>query len=257
MLNICFSVSEATVLSFELSDERSTYGFESLDCGRIHPSDFAKAREEWVYNAYPLCSENEKKQILSDAFQRHSDILKEAERSKELRIWYASNPASTCGFFHLVHSLHGIDCKIYVVELPSSTGGLSEYRDRSWDEIDPDDIRPSLKHQRLLDSLEREAYERIWELLFNENAELRINVNGRITSVPLDHLDNEILSYAPLNTNFKFGNLVGLAMKSAHYMHPSFIASRIEAMISNRKIALIERSDDPEQNDFCTILRVE
>lgn len=256
MLNICFSAGECMLLKFGLPDERSTYSFEGLNYGRIHSSDFEKAREEWIFNVYALCSEDEKKQMVSEAFQRHADILKIAKRDKELRIWYASNPETMCGFFHLIHSLHGIDCKIYVVEMPSNIGCLPKHHDRSWAETDLDDIQPSLKYQRLIGNLERETYEQIWKLLSNENTELRVNMNGRITSVPVDYLDNEILSYAPINVEFKFGNLAGLAMQSPHYMSPTFIATRIEAMISNGKITLVERSVDPEYNGARTILRV-
>jgi hypothetical protein len=256
MLNICFGADERTLLRFGLPDEQSTYSFEGLDCGRIHPDNFEQARKEWIYNAYALCSEEEKEQMVKEAFQRHAYILKIAALNKEIRIWYASNPESMCGFFHLVHSLKDIDCKIYVVEMPSHIGCLPKHHDRSWSETEPDDIQPCLKYQRLISALERETYEFIWNLLANENAELRVNINGRITSVPADYLDNEILSYAPINVEFRFGDLVGLAMQSPHYMFPTFIAKRIEAMILNKKITLVKRSDDPEYNDSRTIIRV-
>ena len=257
MLNICFNGGERTILALGLSGERSTYGFEHLNCGLIHPENFEQARKEWIYNAFATCSEKKKKQMVKEAFERHADILKKAASNKEIRIWYASNPASMCGFFHLVHSLKGVDCNIYVVGMPSDIGCLPKHHDRSWLEANVDDIQPCLKHQRLISALERESYELIWDTLATENAKLRVNINGIITSVPIDYLDNEILSHVPANTNLRFASFVGYAMRSPHYMSPEFIAERIEGMISNGKITLVERSDDPEYNDARTIVRVE
>ena len=38
MLNICFNGGELTLLKLGLPNEESTYSYENLDLGRIHPN---------------------------------------------------------------------------------------------------------------------------------------------------------------------------------------------------------------------------
>lgn len=256
MLNIGFNGSEYTLLRLGLPDEESIFGYENLDWGRIHPNDFDNARSELIYKSYAPCSEAEKRQMIEEAKERHNYIIKAAKAHKDLRIWCASNPASQCGLFYTVHSLKGIDCRIFIVNMPSDIGCLPPDYDRSWMEADPDDVKPCLGLQREISAPERQIYEQIWEMLANENAELRVNIKGRITSVDVNYFDDEILSYAPINQNFKLANLAGYALQCPRYLSPSLVEDRIEAMILQGRITLVKRSDDPEFNGS-TILRVD
>ena len=255
MLNICFNRGECTLLKFGLPDEETTFSYENLDWGRIHPNDFDAAREELIYKSFSPCSEIEKLQMIQEVRERHKDIIKAAKNHQDLRIWCASNPASQCGLFYTVHSLKGIDCRIFIVNMPSDIGCLPPDHDRSWTETDPDDIEPCLRLQREISAPERQIYEQNWEMLANENAELRVNIRGRITSVAVDYFDNEILSYAPVDEDFKLGNLLGYALQCPRYLSPSFVEDRIEAMISQGRITLVKRSDDPDFNN-ATVLCV-
>ena len=255
MLNICFNGGECTLLKFGLPDEESTFSYEDLDWGRIHPKDFDISREELIYKSFAACSETEKRQMIQEARERHNNIIKAAKNHRDLRIWCASNPASQCGLFYTIHSLKGIECRIFIVNMPSDIGCLPPDYDRSWAETDPDDIEPCLCLQREIGAEERQIYEQIWEMLARENAELRVNIKGRITSVAVDYFDDEILSYAPIDKDFKLGNLAGYALQCPRYLSPSFVEDRIEAMISQGRITLVKRSDDPEFNN-ATILRV-
>ena len=255
MLNICFDAGECSLLKFGLGNEKVTYGYEDLDLGRIHSDDFNVAREKLIYQKHTDCSEDEKREMVEEANERYRDILKSAERDKELRIWCASNPASQCGLFHTVHSLNGIDCRIFIVNMPAELGHRPPSGDKSWLEADESDIKPCLLMQREISELERRIYEQIWETLANENSELRVNIDGRITSVAIDYLDDEIISYAPANVDFKWGALSGYALQSPYYLSPSFVDRRIEAMITNGRISVVKRSDDPESYNS-TLLRV-
>ena len=256
MLNICFNSGEHTLLRLGLPMEKSIYSYEDLDWGRIHSNDFDTAREELIYKSFASCSEIEKKKIIKEARERHNDIIKAAKMHQDLRIWCASNPAAQCGLFYTIHSLKGIDCRIFIVNMPNSIGCLPIDHDRSWLEAEPDDVEPCLNFQREISAPERQVYEQIWEMLANENAELRVNIKGRITSVPVDYFDDEILSYAPVNRDFKLANLAGYVLQCPRYLNPSFVEDRIETMIAQGRITLVKRSDIPDFNG-ATILRIE
>ena len=243
MLNICFNGSEHTLLRLGIPNEESTYSYENLDRGHIHPKNFDAAREELIYKSFAEFSEIEKRQMIQEARERHNNIIKAAKSNRALRIWCASNPASQCGLFYTIHSLKGIDCRIFIVNMPSDIGCRPADHDRSWSETSPYDIEACICLQREISAPERQIYEQIWEMLANENADLRINIKGRITSVAIDYFDDEILSYAPIGKNFRLGNLSGYALQCSHYLSPCFVEDRIEAMIAQGRITLVKRTN--------------
>ena len=256
MLNVCFSGGERTLLRLALPNEEVTYGYEDLDWGRIHPNDFDVSREEVIDKSFAFCSESEKKQMIEEARERHRSIITAAKKHQDLRIWCSSNSASLCGLLYVVYSLKGIDCRIFIVDMPNDIGCLPLEYDRSWAEAEPCDVEPCLSLQREITEPERQVYEQAWERYIRENAELRINLNGRLTSVDVHYFDDEILSYAPIGEDFLLGNLVGMSLQIPRYLNPSFVEDRIEAMITQGRIAVVERNADPEYNNL-TVLRIE
>ena len=84
----------------------------------------------------------------------------------------------------------------------------------------------------------------IWEKLVKENADLRLNINGQLCSVPADYLDEDFLSYMPRG-KCKLSNYVGIIMlKCTHYIQPTFVTERIEHLISEGRILVIKRADE-------------
>lgn len=232
MLNVCFGDSEAGMLKCALRGETVTYSHRLLDLGGIDAQHFAEGRRKWIDNFFSMCSKRTRSKIWKEDCKRFDQIIEAATREKELRIWFASSPHSRCGLYCLVYSLQHIDCQIYVVEMPTNIGYREEWCDKSWGEATPEEARNCLKLERLLSIEERNDISRKWAKLAEENAELRLNVNGEVTSLPIDYLDEEIMSYAPKDKEFKLGNLVGTTLgKCVHAVSDAFIADRIEAMI--------------------------
>lgn len=234
MLNVCFGDSEAGMLKCALRGETVTYSHRLLDLGGIDAQHFAEGRRKWIDSFFSMCSKRTRSKIWKEDRKRFDQIIETATREKELRIWFASSPHSRCGLYYLVYSLQHIDCQIYVVEMPTNIGYREEGFDKSWAEATPEEARNCLKLERLLSIEERNDISRKWAKLAEENAELRLNVNGEVTSLPIDYLDEEIMSYAPKDKEFKLGNLVGTTLgKCVHAVSDAFISDRIEAMIES------------------------
>ena len=88
-----------------------------------------------------------------------------------------------------------------------------------------------------------------------ENADLRLNVDGELTSVPIDYMDKEIMDAAPLE-EFKMVTLIGFILAhSRHGVSDSFIAERIEALIEKNELTVIKRAKKREDYYRDTILR--
>ncbi len=257
MLNVCFDGGEYGLIRIAMAGEKTNYSYTDMDCGKISHDDFNEARKGWIDRIYSFCTEREKSKTLKDEHTRFNEIIKVAKRDGELRVWRAKNPATMCGFLHLMYSLQNIDCKVFVVDMPDCLGDREAHWDKSWSEIEPDDVRICLNLQREISRIERDKYVQIWEQLSSENAELRVIIDGVLTSVPIDYLDDEILSYAPRDVDFKLGTLIGISLGNcSHYLSWGFIESRIEAMIDKGIIEVIERNDDPKYNGT-TVIRVQ
>ena len=196
---------------------------------------------------YALCTSEERREMPKEEKQRFIDIIDTAKCEKKLRIWYANNAGDKCGLYHLIHALQDVDCSLFVVEMPRDIGFRDPSWEKSWGEAAPDDFVACLPLARKVDISEREAWAKKWEKLVDENAVLRIIKNGEVTSVPADYLDEEILSYAPVNDNFSTGYLQGITLgRSAHYITCGYAYWRIEELIKQGKLIVVEKDANPE-----------
>ena len=109
--------------------------------------------------------------------------------------------------------------------------------------------------QRELLRKERDTIASKWAKLVEENADLRLNVDGELTSVPIDYMDKEIMDAAPLE-EFKMVTLIGFILAhSRHGVNDSFVADRIGALIDKNELTVIKRAKKREQYYYDTILR--
>ena len=127
--------------------------------------------------------------------------------------------------------------------------------DHSWGEVEPEMMEKGVFLQRELLREERDKITSKWAKLVEENADLRLNVDGELTSVPIDYMDKEIMDAAPLE-EFKMVTLIGVILAhSRHGVSDSFIAERIEALIEKNDLTIIKRAKKREDYYRDTILK--
>ena len=260
MLDVCFGASECGMLKYALrkSNYGVTYSFCGLEFGKISNENFIESRKKWIDFAFAICSPKERVKILKEDIARFDEIIATAKKGETLRIWCATTPCAKSGFYHLIYNLQGIDCPILVVDLPAD---FSSYRsgdesvDHSWGEVEPEMMEKGIFLQRELLREERDTIASKWAKLVEENADLRLNVDGELTSVPIDYMDKEIMDAAPLE-EFKMVTLIGFILAhSRHGVSDSFIAERIEALIEKNDLTIIKRAKKREDYYRDTILK--
>lgn len=246
MLNVCFDECAFGAMRHGLH-ERSNYSYYAMSYGPISREVFDATREKRIHQVYRACPLEERIEMIAEEKQRFDDIIKAAKLDKEIRIWYANNSSDKCGLYHLIHALQGVDCKIFVVEMPSNIGFRDPSWEKAWGEADPKDFSACLHLAREISCEERDAMSQKWQRLEEENAMLRVMIDGEITSVPEDYLDDIILSNAPDGVDFKAGNMVGYTLgRSAHYITCGYAEWRTEELIKQGKLIVIKRDDNPE-----------
>lgn len=254
MLNVCFGDSECGLLKDALTGESISFSYRLLELGKIKTSDFENSRREWINVFFRICSKSERTKLWKKENERFKKIIDTTIKEKEVRIWYASNPSSLCGFYHLVHSLQNIDCKIFVIEKPYDIGDITDIYKQSWADAYPNVVSSCLELEKELTATERNEIYEAWEKLAEENAELRLIIDGKITSVPVNYLDEEIMSFAPKNKEFTVGRLIGNTLgRGAHYVCDAFVSSRIENLINEGRLEVV---GERQKNDYLTVLKV-
>lgn len=260
MLDVCFGASECGMLKYALrkSNYGVTYSFCGLEFGKIDEGNFIESRKKRIDFAFAICSPKERKKILKEEVSRFNEIIETAKKGEILRIWCATTPCAKSGFYHLIYNLQGIECPILVVEMPAS---FSSYRsgdenvDHSWGEVEPKMMEKGVLFQRELLREERDIIASKWAKLVEENADLRLNIDGELTSVPIDYMDKEIMDAAPLE-EFKMVTLIGFILAhSRHGVSDSFIAERIEVLIEKNDLTVIKRAKKREDYYRDTILK--
>ncbi|MDW7668933.1 MAG: DUF3658 domain-containing protein [Bacillota bacterium] len=180
--------------------------------------------------------------------RQRQDLIKlktAVNNGKTIRIWKSNAPYSTCGFYYVCYILKDIDCDIRVVELPEhkiiSEKEIVFYS--SWGEVSAGKFHEFLPLERKLSLLDKKVISDLWRTLIQENSPLRTNLNGRLISVPENFYDSIIINNIPEN-EFIMARLIGKLIGEHRIgVGDSWYALRIEKMIKDNLIIVIENKD--------------
>ena len=133
MLNVCLDECAFGAMRLGLR-EMVVCGYRSLCYGKLVAESFDEARRATVDRAYKLCSQNEREEFMAKEENGFNTVIDTAKKEKALRIWYANNSADKCGLYHILHTLQGVECRIFAVEMPMDIGHTDASREKSWGE---------------------------------------------------------------------------------------------------------------------------
>lgn len=187
----------------------------------------------------------EQEQFFQNQRKDMEKLLSAAKDGTPIRIWKSNAPYSTCGFHFVGHLLRNIDCNISVVSLPKynpiSENEIVEYS--HWGEVDAGKFNQFLSLEKQLTQTEKKIISDHWHKLMIENAPLRANINGKLTSVPENFYDFIITNNLP-NNDFIMARLIGKLLGEYRLgISDSWYALRIEKMIEENKLIVVENKD--------------
>jgi len=172
-------------------------------------------------------------------------LLSAVKDGVPIRIWKSDAPYSACGFYFVCYLLRDIDCNISVVSLPQynpiSENEMVEYS--HWGEVDPGKFYQFLSLEKPLINREKRIISDYWRDLMEENAPLRAIINGKLTSVPEDFYDFIIMNNLPDNDFIMAGFIGKLLGEYRLGISDSWYALRIEKMIEENKLIVVENKD--------------
>ena len=188
-------------------------------------------------------------QDMEDSIHRYWDgclsdlnrLMAGARAGEPVRIWYSDAPYSMCGFYDTIARLEGCGCRISAVKLPGYTvpaGGQEAKPVTSWGEISPGELAYYLPLEFEIPGPVQKAAVGEWNKLKQENAPLRVVLNGTLHSAEMNFYDGFIRKEIPDGT-FRVGQLIGLVLgRNRLGIGDWLLAQRIKSMIESGELTV-------------------
>lgn len=257
-----FSWENAIPLGGESGD---VYCFDiALSVGDISDDGLGEQRKSVLRSMLSICPFDDLEHQIEEKMLKSktalSSVMERYIKGEEIRIWYSYNPDELCGMYWLMAQLWPLNCQtaINCVKLPVWDYGKANtiISRNAWGEIAPGEWGKYTSCQEKVRPELISAYAMKWRQLQEENAPLRVMLNGQLQSVPEDFYDSFIVrEIATQPEQFKMaiviGNVIG---KYQLGIGDAWVSFRIEKMIHNGILEIVQ--DTPENDiSYCRILR--
>ena len=220
--------------------------------GEISESMIGSQRREVMEKLFSVWSEDQTAQIIDkkiqDAKTALTAVLERCSAGEDIRVWYSHNPDEMCGMYWLLAQLRPLkqSGSIYLIKLPEweYTGENTISMRNGWGEIGPGEWGRYLPLQQEAQPAFLSLCATKWSQLKEENAPLRVLLNGQLQSASEDIYDSfilrEILAQPEVfNEAFVIGNVLG---KYQLGIGDAWVAQRIDKMIAEGKLEIVERA---------------
>ncbi len=229
----------------------------ALSVGDISDNGLGERRKSVLKNMWSVYPFEDLEQQIEEKLLKSktalSSVMERYTNGEEIRIWYSHNPDELCGMYWLMTQLRPLNCQtaIYLVKLPVWEYGKENtiISRNAWGDIAPGEWGKYTSHQEKVRPALISAYAMKWRQLQEENAPLRVMLNGQLQSVPEDIYDSFIFrEIAEQPEQFKMaiviGNVIG---KYQLGIGDAWISFRIEKMINEGILEIIQ---DAPKNDI-------
>jgi len=153
-------------------------------------------------------------QLFKDVQQQLSQLQSAIVNGDALRVWCSDTAEDQLGFLWFCDQLKTVDVAVTQVKVPLDSACATPtpfYQEfTGLGEMDPQQILRWQLPETTVTLAERQAFSYAWQSLTTENAALRVALNGRPMSVPVDFFDTWFLPYihSELPVDEAFGQLL-------------------------------------------------
>lgn len=236
-----------------LGSKRSDiYCFDiALSVGEITETEFGKQRRDALEKLSSVWLMEDIASQIDEKMEKNQEALaavfERCSAGESIRVWYSHNPDEMCGMYWLLSQLRPLKQRgaVYLVKLPEW-----EYKDEmticthnGWGEIGPGEWGRYQSIQEEAQPAFLSLCSTKWNQLKEENAPLRVFLNGQLQSAPEDVYDSFIAREIDKQPEvfveaMVIGNVLG---KYQLGIGDAWVALRIEKMIAEGNLEVIER----------------
>lgn len=222
-----------------------------LDIGDIRENIESPYRQELIFDMYTQNGYDNSEESLEELqkvgrkyIDEHQKFMKYALKGEPIRIWYSNAPYAMCGFYYVCNILEDISNEIFTVKLPE----YIQIQDtviayENWGEVVPEKFGEFIRYEKKMSKIEIIIFANNWLELVDDNSHLRAVVNGQLIGVPVDFYDHLIykhIKFKHIKEVGLIGEILGIYQLG---IGDWWYESRIEHMIENNKIRIVEDSD--------------
>ena len=231
-----------------------------LSTGDISGDCLQEARRESLTRLLALFPE-EREYALKDLEQARMNLerlLARAGTGEPIRIWYSSQAWEYCGMCYLVAELQArlpSLPEIHLVKLPHEVQQAAKIvAYMGWGDVEPEEVCDLLRLEEVADLPRLRQAQGTWLRLQEDNAPLRVEINGIMQSVPEDFYDPFIrreVERAP--REFLQAEVIGEVMGRYQLgIGDTWIAARMEKLLQSGEL---EAVTEPKPGD-CIYRRI-
>ena len=224
-----------------------------LDIGSLKEPLDSTYRKQIIleqYGVYWNEDEKEEREELEQTVETYGKELQRmeqfAKQGESFRIWYSNKPYSLCGLCHAVSVLRKYECAISVVRLPDYVREEENttVRYSSWGEVDAGQFYRFLPLEKELSEHEQKVFASRWDELKEEDAPLRVLINGCLVGVKEDFYDFLIRRELPEGEIIQARLIGNLLLKYPLGISDSWYMNRINHMIETGEIEVVKEADE-------------
>lgn len=174
------------------------------------------------------------------------EIKERAKNGEAIRIWYSDNPEELCGYYWFICAMADTPAEMYEIKLPkfdeSVKNQITEYL--SWNEVGAERFHRFLHLQKPISNIMRSHCRLQWQRLMEENAPLRVVLNGSLVSAPEDIYDSFIeREIEAENDEFDGAMILGRILGKCRLGIADYLVwKRLEKMIKNGRLHVVSES---------------
>lgn len=200
---------------------------------------------------YAACDfEDEAQRTLMEDREQLEALRQRMGQGEKARIWTSENPYELCGTLWMLSCIRGWDldeAQVQMVKLPRWEQVGSTLRAyKGWGELSDEDFCRLAQRAKRLTPLVISAAANRWAQLQEENAPLRVSIDGRLQSVPEDFYDFVIRQeLARQEETFPEPKLIGEVLGRRQIpISSGWIALRIQAMVDAGELEVCETEEE-------------
>lgn len=251
MLEVCFGDSEKGSMRVAQKEmkllgkkSREIVSFFGLDIFDIKSGINGQSRRNQIFKMFKGYGEDEEElnKWLNRGVEDLNQLIYSAKKGEDIRIWYSDAPSSTCGLYFVMSQLKDFECKITTIKLPKLIENINNEVEESlgWGAIKPENFGEFFQLEKEITKSEIKYMAMVWEKLKEENAALRVIINGKLTSAPLDFYDYYIRKEIP-DKEFIMGRAIGKVLgKYGFGIGDLWVTMRMEEMISRGELEIVK-----------------
>ena len=233
------------------SNRNDVYCFDiALSVGDISDGGIGEQRRDVLKQMMSVCYADDLDRRIEDKLQKTksalSSVIERYMAGEEIRTWYSHNPDELCGMFWLMAQLRPLNSQtaIYLVELPiwEYGKGNTVISRNAWGDISPGEWGKYISFQKQARPVFLSACSTKWSQLQEENAPLRVMLNGQLQSASEDIYDRFILrEIAAQPEQFKMAIVIGNVLgKYQLGIGDAWVSIRIEKMINDGILEIVQ-----------------